>query len=361
MSKKLKKSIIKKNSKRIAIRLRKKSQSSNNDISKKNIRKLNPNFLYFNLDSFFIYETRLYKYFYSLLKDHNDIKPLKNDIDFLYNKIQDLKLLDYHKSNLCNIYIPIAYANFFKQMEKRPVALNEKEKKVEKIFLNYKSNKAISCQKIAKIYENENNSKISISTVYRILKNKLNFSFRKTKIKTNKLESIDSIKQTFFVLNIFIKGLKLGAEFVFLDESGFYKCNDNLKMWRRNDQDIYYKIGDNKKLNLLLAVTSSKVIHYKITKEATNSENFENFMNELNKKLTPIEKKNIFFLWITVHLIQLQKCSNFIEITNLRFYLIHHIEVPSIWLSWYLDILKEKHTHIFMIVLMILKILSIQY
>ena len=165
MSKKLKKSIIKKNSKRIAIRLRKKSQSSNNDISKKNIRKLNPNFLYFNLDSFFIYETRLYKYFYSLLKNHNDIKPLKNDIDFLYNKIQDLKLLDYHKSNLCNIYIPIAYANFFKQMEKRPVELNEKEKKVEKIFLNYKSNEAISCQKIAKIYENENNSKISISTV----------------------------------------------------------------------------------------------------------------------------------------------------------------------------------------------------
>jgi hypothetical protein len=145
------------------------------------------------------------------------------------------------------------------------------------------------------MYEIENNSKISTSTVYRILTNKLNYSFRKTKVKTNKLESIESIKQTFFVLNIIIKGLKLGAEFIFLDESGFYKCNDNLKMWRKNDQDIYYKIGDNKKLNLLLAVTSSKVIHYKITKEPTNSENFEIFMNEINKKLTPNEKKNIYF------------------------------------------------------------------
>ena len=308
------------------------SISSKNKICKKNIRNLNPHFLFFNLDSFFIYETRLYKYFYWLLKDNNDIKPLKSDIDVLYNKIKELKSLDYHKSNFCNIYIPISYANFFKHSEKRPTVLNEKEKSVEKIILNYKGNKVISCQKIAKMYEIENNSKISTSTVYRILTNKLNYSFRKTKVKTNKLESIESIKQTFFVLNIIIKGLKLGAEFIFLDESGFYKCNDNLKMWRKNDQDIYYKIGDNKKLNLLLAVTSSKVIHYKITKEPTNSENFEIFMNEINKKLTPNEKKKyLFFSWITVHLTQLQICSNFIEIINSRFFLILLIEVLSIW------------------------------
>ena len=88
-------------------------------------------------------------------------------------KIKELKSLDYHKSNFCNIYIPISYANFFKDIEKRPAVLNEKEKSVEKIILNYKGNKVISCQKIAKMYEIENNNKISTSTVYRILNHSL--------------------------------------------------------------------------------------------------------------------------------------------------------------------------------------------
>ena len=42
---------------------------------KSNIRKLNPSFNYFNLDSFFIYESILYKEFYDKLIDKNNMKP----------------------------------------------------------------------------------------------------------------------------------------------------------------------------------------------------------------------------------------------------------------------------------------------
>ena len=127
--------------------------------------------------------------------------------------------------------------------------------------------------------------------------NKLNFRFRKTRAKTNKLQLINSIKQTFFVLKIFIRTIKLGVEIVYLDESGFFKNNDNLRMWLKIGQDVYYEIGYITINNLLLAVTPSKVLRYKLSYEATNSTNFESFMNEMIQKLTLEEKRNyIFFL-----------------------------------------------------------------
>ena len=49
------------------------------------------------------------------------------------------------------------------------------------------------------------------------------------------------------------------------------------------------------KINLLLAVTPSKVLHYKLFVESTNSTNFESFMTEIIQKLTPEEKKIISF------------------------------------------------------------------
>lgn len=49
-------------------------------------------------------------------------------------------------------------------------------------------------------------------------------------------------------------------------------------MWRKSDQDFDYK--ENKKVNLILAVSSSKVVYYRITRQTTNSETFKLFINE---------------------------------------------------------------------------------
>ena len=78
---------------------------------------------------------------------------------------------------------------------------------------------------------------------------------------------------------------------MYVDESGFYKSNGNLKMWRKSGQTIYYDIKDNIKLNLLLAVTQSKVLHYKIVNENIDSGKIEEFLGELCEKLTDDEKK----------------------------------------------------------------------
>ena len=103
-------------------------------------------------------------------------------------------------------------------MEKKPLLLNEKEKTIEKIITEYNKNKVASCKKIAAIYKEQKKENISSSIVYRILTNKLNFCFRKTRVKIKKLQLINSIKQTFFVLNIKIRTIKLGGEIVYLDE-----------------------------------------------------------------------------------------------------------------------------------------------
>ena len=107
-----------------------------------------------------------------------------------------------------------------------------KGKLIENIIKNNNGNKSLSCSKIAQLYSEEYNKSLSRVTVYRILTKKLDYRFRKTAVKTNKLLGIESIKQTFFILKIIARIIKLGDELVFIDESAFYNENNNLKMWR---------------------------------------------------------------------------------------------------------------------------------
>ena len=124
---------------------------------------------------------------------------------------------------------------------------------------------------------------------------KLGLRFRKTAVKTNKLLTKESLKQTFFVLKIIIRMIKLGGELIFIDESAFYTENNNFKIWRKNEEEIYYDIKDSKKVNLILAVSQSKIIYYKITTSSTNEEIFKIFMDELYESLSVKERERYCF------------------------------------------------------------------
>ena len=296
----------------VKIKIKKKNQENLDDNKKKSknpnviknrkrkikakIRKLNPKFLYFNLDSSFIYESRLCDYHYSNLSNSNKMKLNENDIICINNEIQKVQnLRDNLNDNI--ISIPTYYASFFENMIKKPLALNERELTVDNIIKNYDGNKSLSCQKIMEIYNDKNIQKISKTTIYRIITKRLGYSFRKTSVKTNKLLTKNSIKQIFFVLKLVSRVLKIGGEIVYVDESAFYNINSNYKAWRKNDQDIHYDIKESKKINLILAVTSNKVVYYKMTNESTDGNAFKSFMSELYNKLSELEKKNyVFFL-----------------------------------------------------------------
>jgi hypothetical protein len=174
--------------------------------------------------------------------------------------------------------IPLPFASYFENMIKKPLVLDDKEKRVESILKSNfnNNNKSFSCIKISNIYYDIYGDKISKITIYRILK-KLGYRFRKSSIKTNKLLGNISLRQTFFVLKIIIRIIKLGGEIVFLDESAFYNENNNMKLWRKEEQDIYFDIQESKKINLILVASSSKIIHYKMSYDSTNEKNFKCF------------------------------------------------------------------------------------
>ena len=104
-------------------------------------------------------------------------------------------------------------------------------------------------------------------------------------MKTSKILSNIYIKYCFFLIKILVRGLKQGADIIFLDESGFHTRNNNYYTWLRKENQINSRLNDNKKFNLLIAVSKSKIIKYKIIEESNNESNFYKFMDEMVKTL----------------------------------------------------------------------------
>ena len=83
-------------------------------------------------------------------------------------------------------------------MEKKPKLLSEREKAIELLISQGNKKLNISCRRLTEKYNNSfPNDHISKSTVYRIVKSKLNYSFRKTSIKNEILLSKNCIRQAF--------------------------------------------------------------------------------------------------------------------------------------------------------------------
>ena len=223
------------------------------------------------------------------------MKPNQTDLAVFKSEINKIKLSENSSDFNSTIIIPDIFAAFFDEMEKKSLVLDEREKRIENIIKNNNDNKSLSCSKIAQLYSEKYDKSVSRVTVYRILTKKLDYRFRKTAVKTNKLLGIESIKQTFFILKIIARIIKLSGELVFIDESAFYNENNNLKMWRKNDEEINFDITDTKKVNLILAVTQSKVVYYKITSTSTNEDTFKKFMEDLYDSLSFNERENYCF------------------------------------------------------------------
>ena len=271
----------------------------NNDTSinskrrfKNQIRDKNPSIFSFELNDSFIYEPSLSYTFCDKLKDKNKIKYDENELSFLDNYI-----ISFTASQSPNI---IKVLPFFKELMDNCIPLkrnlSERAKTVDKIIKDLKDPCQISLKKITSEYQKyceKNKVKIINKTsIFNILKNELNYRYRKTTLKTNKLLTNQYIEHSFYFLKIFIRAIKLGLKPIFLDESGFYTKNENFYTWRKENQSIYQEINDTKKVNLLMAVTAEKLIKYHLIEKSTNSDNFLNFMNDLVDSLTDEEKES---------------------------------------------------------------------
>ena len=260
----------------------KKSKSFLNQRVSKKFRKRtrkNPDFFHININSHFIYDFNNFPLILSKFPNRKRVIPTKEDIIFLSNKISELELSqDKNKPE----YITLSKEIFesidkFHSFQFQP---NDKELFILNEIQNCNDRSKISCRNLAELYANKTGKKISKSQVNNILRNKLNFHYVKTSIKTKKLDTKRSKFLSFCFIRTVIKAMKLGFKILFLDESIILCSNNNFRCWRYQNENIYFGNNDKNKKNLLLLIGEREIIHYKITDDNTNQDTFLSFLKE---------------------------------------------------------------------------------
>ena len=244
------------------------------------IRKLNPDIFHFNKNNSFIYEPVYSNIYYQRLLNKNIMKLTNNEIFYL----QDLSNKNKeHKNRVINVF------PFFKEFmdnvyETKPI-LDNRDILIQNLIKSSPVNYNISIEKITnkfnEIAEKEGLQKIKKSTTHKIFRKKLLLNFRKRIIKNSKLKKPNYIRFCFFFIKIFFRAINQGLKPIYIDESGFSLKNNNYKTWVFNNENIYFGSNLTGKVNLILAVSDKKIIHFKITKENTTPLIFKNFILEL--------------------------------------------------------------------------------
>ena len=272
------------------------NSTTNNWIKKNKIRRLNPSVFHFNKSSHFIYEPRYNSFFFDQLSNKNKLKPKTQYLIKMEQKIASINSIQQNKYFPKNILIRKIYKDYLDFMKPIIPSLDQRDINIKQIIDNSNKSMNLSTRKIKDEYEKLYKEKISHTTVSNILKKHLNYHFVKCSVKTDKLLNKESIRQTFFYLFIFLKCLNEDLNLVFIDESSINTKNNNYKTWLLKGDDVYNKLKDSEKRNLILAVNPQKNIFYKITNTNTNSKEFKEFFTNLLTKLSDKDKENTLFV-----------------------------------------------------------------
>ena len=255
--------------------------------STKIINKHAKSLFHINLYSKFIYDFDSYINLYASLKNKNSIKLTPEEMTFLKNKIDKIRLLKSEISSSDIISISIDTLNKINTFLPLEETQDEATKYISDLLKSKTNRESISCRKIASKYFSDTGKTISKNKVNLILRNKLNYRFLKTSIKNDKINDENNVIFSFCFIKLLIKCMKLNFKLIFVDESSVQSYNNNYRTWRHKDEDIYYRI-DNKKKNLIAAVSESEIIHYEINEQNTNESVFLQFMKNLKNKLEQI-------------------------------------------------------------------------
>lgn len=170
---------------------------------------------------------------------------------------------------------------------------------IKAIFENYNSEKSITLKYIQQEYELRYHKHLSRMTISRILRKHLNYHFRKTVLKNPKLKTENYIIMSYIFIFGIIKAIENNLDIIFIDESGFELSNNNLYMWRKNDDILVGgpKTDNKKRINLILSTNKNGIIlgHYYLN-ETIGTNEFLLFMKELIDKVGIDEIKTKIFV-----------------------------------------------------------------
>ena len=270
------------------------TKSKNIRLEKNKIRKLNPDIFNFNINDIFIYQCTYSSFYFRKLEDKNIMKLDANELAFIHKIILD------NKNENDDIFVLPFFKTLMENAQKNNLALDDRDIVINTLIKSLPKSQSISIQKVTEKFNEIANSydlpKIKKSTMHSIMRKRLHMHFKKITVKNDKLLRMDYIKFSFFFIKIISRALFLGLKLVFIDESGFRLKNSHYKTWVFDKEQIYSKNYNEKKINLILAVSKDDILHYQIIKENTNSEIFINFMDHLIDKLKEKKIENFLFI-----------------------------------------------------------------
>lgn len=253
----------------------------------------------FDENSSFYYEIKKYSFFIKFVTDQNNFKPSKDEVNYIEQYIKEKRNLIIAESSEKNfIFVCPLFKYGVLNLQKIPFIKDQSCKNIEHILNERDKNSNISLSKIREIYQQKYKENISRSKIYRIIRNKLHYSFKKIVLKPKKLERDIYKKMKFLFIKCIIRAMKLKLDFVFIDESCFKLKNNNYRDWIKHDDLGHFGQDNNNNLkkNFLLAVGTNNIINYKLTKKNTNSELFNKFFKDTIEKIPDSNLKQTVFV-----------------------------------------------------------------
>ena len=191
-----------------------KKNKHNNNIKKKPIHKkmklknslslLSP--LKFLENNNFIYNIKFYTSFKKFSISYNKYKITDEELLYLNHNIDNIsKSFSLLKSNPNTNFISNYFQKLYPYIKEVEPILDPKIKTIEEIMKTYKKTENISLLKIKDILNKKYNIKLGKTTIYRILKNKLKYRFRKTIVKNKDLNELKYKLISFIFIKIIIR------------------------------------------------------------------------------------------------------------------------------------------------------------
>jgi hypothetical protein len=251
----------------------------------------------------FFYDIEVFNDYNNFTDDLNQYKLKEDELLYINKIIDDIKKNKEENMSSSTVTILPNIYTFFKKIIPVPKALDERAKIIEIIIQENNGTMNLSLRKIKEIYENKTNCIISIATISYILKYKLDYRYLKTVVKPKILSSLVFKKKSYFLLRIIYQVLKSEMNFIYVDETKLQLKNSNFRVWRPKHDNFNYSNNKQEKMNLILAVTKEKILHFKFNKKNINSKLFKEFINEMIHKIEEDERKKyvIFFDNARIH------------------------------------------------------------
>jgi transposase len=167
---------------------------------------------------------------------------------------------------------------------------------IERLIKEHSKTGHISLLKLRDLIKIECGKNISKSTLWRIMRNKLGYCYRKTNIKNIVVNSLKNIISTYLYIKVLTNAILQKLYVVFIDESGFKIQNNNFRNWIKKGINLNVNSGERGKVNLIMGISSDRVVHYELNRINTDRNVFLSFINNLYEKLNDEERNKLLLI-----------------------------------------------------------------